>query len=51
MMSILKVEGLIKRYPQRSSKEMLKAVDNISFEVKEGEIFALLGIVPESSCH
>ncbi len=43
MMSILKVEGLIKRYPQRSSKEMLKAVDNISFEVKEGEIFALLG--------
>ncbi|POZ88308.1 ABC transporter ATP-binding protein [Petrotoga sibirica] len=42
-MNVIEVNDLLKRYPQRTSKEMLTAVDKISFHVKEGEIFALLG--------
>lgn len=34
---ILRVEGLVKQYPRR------RAVDGISFEVREGEIFGLIG--------
>ena len=35
--SIIKIESLVKKYQDTV------AVDNISFEVKEGEIFGLLG--------
>lgn len=44
--SILRVEGLCK-YFSISSKETLKAVDNVSFEVYKQEI---VGIVGESGC-
>lgn len=37
LQTIIKVENLVKKY------EGLLAVDNISFDVKEGEIFGLLG--------
>lgn len=43
---LMKVEGLCK-YFQISSKEVLKAVDNISFDVYKQEI---VGIVGESGC-
>lgn len=39
MENIIKVENLVKKY-KKSDKN---SVDNISFEVKEGEFFALLG--------
>ncbi|MCD6254406.1 MAG: ABC transporter ATP-binding protein [Thermotogae bacterium] len=42
-MALLEVEGLIKTYKKRKSKEAVHAVDNVSFHIKEGEIFALLG--------
>jgi ABC-2 type transport system ATP-binding protein len=34
---MIKVEGLVKYYGK------IKAVDGISFEIKQGEIFGLLG--------
>ncbi len=40
---MLVVEKLVKRYPKRGSKEKLLAVDQVSFEIEKGEIFALLG--------
>jgi len=50
--TILKVENLKKYFPQRSGffkqkVEYLKAVDDISFELKENET---LGLVGESGC-
>ena len=49
---LMKVEGLCKYFPiknRRAQKEKIyvKAVDNVSFQVYEGEIF---GIVGESGC-
>lgn len=40
---ILKVQNLTKTYHRRKTREKLVAVDNISFEIRQGEIFALLG--------
>ncbi|HOJ88490.1 MAG TPA: ABC transporter ATP-binding protein [Pseudothermotoga sp.] len=40
---MIRVENLVKTFPKKGSKERLRAVDNISFQVREGEIFALLG--------
>src|SRR2546429_6488050 len=37
--SAIEVRNLVKRYP----KAIVNAVDNISFSVKQGEIFGLLG--------
>jgi ABC-2 type transport system ATP-binding protein len=41
-MNALTVKNLIKTYKTKSGK--IKAVDNISFSVKKGEIFGLLGV-------
>lgn len=50
--TVLKVENLCVHYPLKkklfgSTKEFFKAVDDVSFEVKQGEI---LGLVGESGC-
>ena len=48
---LLKVEGLKQYYPASSGlfgkKTYVKAVDDVDFEVKKGEVF---GIVGESGC-
>ena len=41
--AILKVQHLIKTYRRRKTREKFIAVDDISFEIQQGEIFALLG--------
>ncbi|MUK88912.1 ATP-binding cassette domain-containing protein [Ornithinibacillus sp. L9] len=43
MEPIIKVEKLKKSYKKRKSKEIVKAVDDISFTVNKGEILGLLG--------
>ncbi len=40
---MITVKNLVKTYPKRGSKEKFKAVDDVSFELKAGEIFSLLG--------
>ena len=40
---IIKLNDVSKSYKKRNSKELVKAVDNISFEVNQGEIIGLLG--------
>ncbi|RST74325.1 ABC transporter ATP-binding protein [Siminovitchia acidinfaciens] len=53
MSTLLQVEGLKKYFPAGKTNfmgkhtQLLKAVDNISFAIKEGEIFGLVG---ESGC-
>lgn len=42
-MNIIKVQNIAKSYPKRKSKETVKAVDGVSFEVARGEILGLLG--------
>lgn len=43
-MSIVEVKNLAKYYPRAGNpKEKFAAVDNISFEIKEGETFGILG--------
>ena len=44
--TILKVDGL-QKYFKVGNRQTLKAVDNVSFEIKQGEI---LGLVGESGC-
>ena len=44
---VLKVRGLKKYFPLKDKKIVLKAVDDISFDVSKGEI---LGFVGESGC-
>ncbi|MCZ0701685.1 ABC-2 type transport system ATP-binding protein [Natronobacillus azotifigens] len=43
MDSIIEVSGITKVYQKRKTKEKIQAVDNISFQVKRGEIIGLLG--------
>ncbi len=40
---MIEVFNLVKSYPKRKSKEKIKAVNNVSFNVMPKEIFALLG--------
>ena len=42
MLTLLKITNLKKYYPNK--KEPIKALDGISLEIKEGEIFGLLGV-------
>ena len=39
----LSVEKLCKTYSNEHSKNETKALDNVTFEVKQGEVFGLLG--------
>lgn len=43
MDTIIEVKGLNKAYKKRRQKEMIQAVNNISFKVRKGEILGLLG--------
>src|SRR5690625_766714 len=40
---IIEVKKLVKTYKKRRSKEIITAVDNVSFTVNRGEILGLLG--------
>jgi ABC-2 type transport system ATP-binding protein len=40
---VLEVQQLVKRYPKRGSRELMTAVDHVSFGVQQGEILGLLG--------
>ena len=42
-MSIIQVERVTKRYRKRTSKEVVTAVNEVSFDVARGEILGLLG--------
>ena len=42
-MSIIQVEAITKRYQKRKSKEVVTAVQEVSFNVAKGEILGLLG--------
>ena len=42
-MSIIQVEAITKRYRKRKSKEVVTAVQEVSFNVAKGEILGLLG--------
>ena len=46
--AILKIENLVKHFPtgkgKRGEKEVVKAVDGISFELKAGETIGLVGL-------
>ena len=41
--SAIEVEHLVKTFPGKKGRPPVRAVDDISFEVKKGEIFGLLG--------
>ncbi|MCT2535728.1 ABC transporter ATP-binding protein [Aquibacillus koreensis] len=43
MEAIIKVEGVKKAYKKRKSKEVIQAINDVSFDVKRGEILGLLG--------
>ena len=40
---LLKVEGLYKEFPERSSKEVVSAATNVNFHVSRGETLGLIG--------
>ena len=41
--SSIEVDGITKRYRKRNSKELVTAVDRVSFSVEPGEVLGLLG--------
>lgn len=49
---LLKVEGLKQYYPASSGlfgkKTYVKAVDDVDFEVKKGEVFGIVGESPDA---
>lgn len=43
MQSIIQVNQISKTYNKRKSKEIISAVNNVSFDIKKGEVLGLLG--------
>lgn len=43
MMSLIEVNNLKKRFPIRGSRDVIVAVDKVSFDIKKGETFGLIG--------
>ncbi len=40
---LFEIKGLSKYYPMKHLGKQIKAVDNVSFTIKEGETFGLVG--------
>ncbi len=43
MDTLIDIQNVVKHYKKRGTKEIVKAVDDVSFQVKRGEILGLLG--------
>ena len=43
MDTLIDIQNVVKHYKKRGTKEIVKAVDDVSFQVKRGEILVLIG--------